>query len=727
VRKKVFAVLVIVGLLVAALPMPVAAEGPNPPGPVHPFPFPRNKMAPPGPDIMDGTYLLGDEEIALRERAAQIGPALATGASPVGDPATIGEELTITVSDFGLNIDYDETFVVVMDGTHGIILVEKAAHDNYDPVTDEYVFPNPNGCWRLKDRISTAQLGYLLAEFDNNIYPTNTLIYGEPLPRGDEGRKVWILILNIRDESYYDCTQTSYVAGYYSASENAENNKNMMHIDTYDWANRTGPDVARPYLYEGVFAHEFEHLIHFDIDPDEPSWVDEGLADLAGFFCGYGHSSGHIAYYMVYHPFTALTFWGGGLEDYGVSYLFQLYLYEKFDGIPFVSALVQEPANGIEGIENTLLAFGHSDTFDEIFDDWTIANYLDDTRVNDRYGYDTLDIGTIDSWGYSIEWALQNFWVGEPFEVPIGFFSSGFFGSPQPYTAQYYRFGGEPTLRTALDGDELAGTPAYSGDYEWYSGMENWAWRSFHQTFSIPAGGATLNFYTFYEIEEDWDYGYVEVYDHDTGEWYTLDAPGITDCVAPDYEACMVDYIAHVQDNPNTPADREPSDYEAAGRWHAFTGYSGDWIPVSMDLTPFAGHTIELYFRSWQDGAFTLQMMYVDDIEIPEIGFFDDVKAGEDDWTADGWVITTGILPNNWGATLIETLWQPTARYPKPERWHARKLLDETHMTMDPATQSGEITDIPTTPAQSRRRQVLIVSNRADHILTADYWVEFTN
>ena len=84
-----------------------------------------------------------------------------------------------------------------------------------------------------------------------------------------------------------------------------------MHIDSFDWLNRTGPDAARPFMYEGTFAHEFEHLIHFDIDPDEPSRIDEGLADLAGFLCGYGHSEGHVAYYMVYHPFTPLTFWGG--------------------------------------------------------------------------------------------------------------------------------------------------------------------------------------------------------------------------------------------------------------------------------------------------------------------------------------------------------------------------------------------------------------------------------
>ncbi|MEJ2558776.1 MAG: immune inhibitor A [Anaerolineae bacterium] len=713
-KHKIWAVLGIVALLAGMLGVaaPAAADGP-------PSEFPRNNMAPEGLDPMDLTVeMLGDDEIAIRKYAAQVGPAVATNASPAGEPANIGDEITLTVSDDGLGIDYDETFVVVMDGTHGIILVTKDAYESFDGTY--YHFANPVGDdsepWlRSEDLLTPAQLEYLLDQFDTVIYPTDTSVYGEPLPRGDEGQKVWILIFNIRDDAYYNPEATSYIAGYFSASESAENNKNIMHIDTYDWANRTGPGVDRPYLYEGTFAHEFEHLIHFDQDPDEPSWVDEGLADLAGFLCGYGHPESHVAYYMVYHPITSLIFWGSGLEDYGASYLFQLYLYEKYGGTDFVSALVQEQANGIEGIEKTLAAFSYSESFDEIFDDWTTANYLDDTRKNDRYGYNTLEIGTVDSWGYSIEYALQNFWVGDPFEVPLGFLSSDFFGSPQPYTAHYYHFGGQPTLRTAMDGDETAGTPAYEGTYEWYSGAEAWAWRSFHQTFDIPATGATLNFYTFYEIEEDWDYGYVEIYDQNTGEWYTLDATG------------TVDYVAHPQDNPNVPAGREPSDYETAGRWHAFTGESGGWIPVSMGLSPFAGDTIDLYFRTWQDGAFTLQMMYVDDISIPEIGFFDDVEEGEDGWASEGWYVTDGILDNDWQATLIESLWQPTDRYPLAESWHARKLLDETHMVMDAATQSGEITGIATTPAVSRRTQVLIVSNRSDHILTSDYWVEFTN
>ena len=231
-KRKLFTIAAIVAILVAALPASVAADGPVGP----PAEFPRNSMAPAGPDPMDlSVEMLGEKEIAIRKYAAQVGSAIASNVSPSGQPASVGDEITVTVSDNGLQVDYDEQFVVVLDGTHGIILITKDAYDSFDGTY--YHFANPNGdgstpFLRTEDLLTPGQLSYLLDEFDNNIYPTDTSVFGEPLARGAEGQKTWILIFNIRDEAYYDPTVTTYIAGYFSASESAENNKNIMHIDT---------------------------------------------------------------------------------------------------------------------------------------------------------------------------------------------------------------------------------------------------------------------------------------------------------------------------------------------------------------------------------------------------------------------------------------------------------------------------------------------------------------
>jgi hypothetical protein len=139
-----------------------------------------------------------------------------------------------------------------------------------------------------------------------------------------------------------------------------------------------------------------------------------------------------------------------------------------------------------------------------------------------------------------------------------------------------------------------------------------------------------------------------------------------------------------------------------------------------MDLTPFAGHSIELYFTTWQDGAFTLQMMYVDDISIPEIGFFDDVEAGEGDWTSTGWYVTDGIQDNGFDVVTIDTKWVPTARYPEPAGNSAMSLHQVSDMEVDLATQSG-VDHVSETPVDSGRVKVSIVANHANHILSSHY------
>ena len=64
---------------------------------------------------------------------------------------------------------------------------------------------------------------------------------------------------------------------------------NIIVVDTSTGTRSVGDERTPTDLttYEGVVAHELEHLLHNYSDPGELSWVDEGLADFAIFLNGY--------------------------------------------------------------------------------------------------------------------------------------------------------------------------------------------------------------------------------------------------------------------------------------------------------------------------------------------------------------------------------------------------------------------------------------------------------
>src|SRR5690606_41100259 len=75
----------------------------------------------------------------------------------------------------------------------------------------------------------------------------------------------------------------NWVAAYYASSSQypteavATSNEAEMffvNLDTMSWAIGT-PD------YESVLAHEFQHMVHWFIDQNEESWLNEGRSELA--------------------------------------------------------------------------------------------------------------------------------------------------------------------------------------------------------------------------------------------------------------------------------------------------------------------------------------------------------------------------------------------------------------------------------------------------------------
>ena len=151
-------------------------------------------------------------------------------------------------------------------------------------------------------------------------------------------------------------------------------NRNMMTIDAFDWLHRTGanpPDdsadpaylacassqgqsrpygAPRPHLYEGTFAHEYQHLLEYYASPGEDSWINEGLSDYAQTLVGYvdtniapddPRADGHIGRSRL--PAAAvrrareLADAAGRTRagrrsscDYGAAYTFMMYLYRQY-------------------------------------------------------------------------------------------------------------------------------------------------------------------------------------------------------------------------------------------------------------------------------------------------------------------------------------------------------------------------------------------------------------
>ena len=307
-------------------------------------------------------------------------------------------------------------------------------------VANELAFPSGDcrnsvqGGARL--RMSAGEVGYLVDQFDRNIYPKESQAFSVPPNRDGtqsqlnprifdptgSGEKVVLLVDNVRDESYYDPNNSRnlpYVAGFFSAQLTEVFDRNIMTIDAYDWLHRTGPNPphepvpgdlcasapARPFSYEGVVAHEYQHLLEYYEDRNEVEWVNEGLSDYAETLVGYAdtrrsvHELGyepHVQCFLGWlgtqtpynpnprpsGPENSLTAWGdaGGeqiLCDYGAAYSVMLLLADRY-GIPFMSALHREDRDGLAGLQRVLNRFRTRTTARRVVQDWAAMVALDD-------------------------------------------------------------------------------------------------------------------------------------------------------------------------------------------------------------------------------------------------------------------------------------------------------------------------------------------------------------
>lgn len=164
-------------------------------------------------------------------------------------------------------------------------------------------------------------------------------------------------------------------------------------------------------------------------------------------------------------------------------------------------------------------------------------------------------------------------------------------------------------------------TPA-AGEYEYHGGYGDEASHTMVTNVDLTnVTTAKLDYDVWYNIEEQWDFGMVQV-STDGGEtWESLATPNTrTDIVEGGYPAIM----------ENLPG---------------YTGSSNGWIHETVDLGKYVGQEIQLQFRYMTDWGSNLDGMFVDNVQVTADGSAVVTDGAEGDvsaFTFDGFKKHTG-------------------------------------------------------------------------------------
>jgi hypothetical protein len=232
--------------------------------------------------------------------------------------------------------------------------------------------------------MNQADVDRIIAQFDSSSvgsYPTegvwslDTSTFGQPPDMLDGDPRIYLMYYDIDVADGFFWEFDEHPDGWDPTY--GSNECEVIYMDCVQ------ADPGGDYMI-AVMAHEFEHMIHWVRDPDEATWVDEGIAEYAMWMYGNPDPLGGFAA----NPDNDLTAWGSASVDYQQTYLYVLYLHERFGGRPMITTLINESANSTVGVTNALATAGTGQTFTSVFKDWCVANYLDDPSIGDgRYGY----------------------------------------------------------------------------------------------------------------------------------------------------------------------------------------------------------------------------------------------------------------------------------------------------------------------------------------------------
>jgi hypothetical protein len=533
--------------------------------------------------------------------------------------------------------------------------------------------------------VTDTQVQELVDQFDHTMYPKETQAFSTPPDRdGAEallgpdrnghggvytggGEKTVTLVDNVRDDNFYDfpAAQT-YIAGFFSSYLTELFDRNTMTIDAYDWTHRTTANPAdgstsdpctnrpaRPWLYEGVFGHEWQHLLEYYADPSEVTWVNEGLSDFAMALDGYANSTAtvadpgfdnHLICYQgygtvgtAYNPIpydcggaqNSLNLWGEDtdnpgsvLADYGEAFSFMLFLYDRY-GVDFISALHRDGGHqGLDGVSAELKKVGVKDVYG-VLHDFQSATLLDAFLDADKKSkLSGIAKSQVVSKSLNASVNLDNPQSSaDPGAAPNG-------ADYVPLRKDGKNLSGQDLESITFEGARtlpplplawtiMSNDPDRPGNQVLFSGNDSNTDAAIVTHLSVPVTDPTLRFLAKYGAEATYDYGYVSV-STDGGKTYSATIPG----------------NHTVSDGPL-----------GAG----LNGTTAGFEPEEYDLSAYAGKDVLVSIRYVSDAGVNEGGLLVDDLTVGD-------TVVSDGSTLEPFDSPTEIVPtavHNWNVRLI--------------------------------------------------------------------------
>ncbi len=504
----------------------------------------------------------------------------------------------------------------VQVGQHETFWLSDIPNNRYYTKTATLQFALDHVLMYVEDGVEVNKAGLERSahQFNDQIYPLDRKLFGEEWSPGVDGDPR-LTVLN---------GKIAGVGGYFSGSDEVprtvnrySNEREMFYINIDDRA----PGTAG---YADVLAHEFQHMIEWHEAQRPTSWMNEGLSVLAEDLNGFTDDATSTAPSFLADPNLQLTAWASSVSPphYGAAYLFLRYFYEQYGKTLDLKQLIRDDAGERLNLFAKQAATIRPDIkdFGQLFGDWAVANLLDDKQIDGgRYAYSRL-----------------------PFDVtPTAVPSGGLHGKVAQFGTQYIDLPAAGAAQTVQwDGNQT--TKLFPGDTQgaaWWSNRGDSADSVLTRTVDLrQVSAATLKFRLWYDIEKDYDYGYVSA-STDGQHWQTLRGTHTTD-----------------------------TDPQGANYGNGYTSKSGvqegvksdetlvpQWLNEQIDLSSYAGKVITLRFSLITDDAYNGAGMVIDNLEIPQINFRDDVDQGAAGWFANGWERTDNQLPQRWELRLVRT------------------------------------------------------------------------